>query len=220
MIGLKRRRLRAAEIAPLGDAGLLVRFGTELSDEANQAALNFARRLGRDPIAGVLEVVPSLVSVLVRYDPARLSFQGLAGELSLRMRGDKASDPSHMHAIPVRFDGEDLVEVATALKLSVGEFVAAHNEQPLRVLTTGFAPGFVYCGLHADNLVLPRRSSVRQRVVAGSVLFAAGQTAIAATDLPTGWHVIGHTEFRNFDPSANPPTVLRAGDLVQFRALA
>jgi allophanate hydrolase subunit 1 len=48
------------------------------------------------------------------------------------------------------------------------------------------------------------------------VLFAAGQTAIAATPIRTGWHVIGRTAFQNFDPQRSPPTRLSAGDLVQF----
>src|SRR5690606_22974103 len=95
-------------------------------------------------------------------------------------------------------------------------FVAAHNAVPLRVLATGFAPGFVYCGLHRDALVLPRRTAIRPLVPVGSVLFAAGQTAIAATEMPTGWHVIGYTTFRNFDPAATPPTRLGAGDAVRF----
>ena len=86
-------------------------------------------------------------------------------------------------------------------------------------LTTGFAPGFVYCGFHLEALNLPRRDLVRPQVPAGSVLFAAGQTAIAATDIPTGWHVIGRTDLRNFDPAAVPPTRLRAGDSVVFEAI-
>jgi 5-oxoprolinase (ATP-hydrolysing) subunit B len=99
----------------------------------------------------------------------------------------------------------------------VDAFVAQHNAELLRVLTTGFAPGFVYCGFHPEALNLPRRTTVRPRVPAGSVLFAAGQTAISATEIPTGWHVIGRTAFRNFLPESDPPTLLRAGDLIQFR---
>jgi allophanate hydrolase subunit 1 len=57
-------------------------------------------------------------------------------------------------------------------------------------------------------------------VPAGTILFAAGQTAIAATPIPTGWHLIGRTEFRNFDPNADPPCLLKAGDLVRFSEVA
>jgi KipI family sensor histidine kinase inhibitor len=209
----------ATEMEPLGDMGLLVRFGRQLSDEANRAVLRFAARLTADPVPGVVEVVPSLVSVLVRYEPGQVGFQRLAGELALRMQAGEAPSVPRVHTIDIRFDGEDVAEVSAALKLSAEAFVNAHNAKALRVLTTGFAPGFVYCGLHDQDLTLPRRTVVRQRVEAGTVLFAAGQTAIAATDIPTGWHVIGHTDFRNFDPSSAPPTTLRPGDLVQFRAI-
>ena len=56
-------------------------------------------------------------------------------------------------------------------------------------------------------------------VPAGTVLFAAGQTAIAATPIRTGWHVVGRTQFQNFDPSAEPPTRLAPGDEVSFEVV-
>lgn len=205
-------------LVPLGDAGLLVRFGTTLSDSANRAATAFARALGERVPAGVTEIVPSLVSVLLKYDPHRIGFAQLAGDVRLLVGGDAGAAPPARHTIAVRFDGDDLAEVAETLGLPVHAFIAAHNADPLRVLATGFAPGFVYCGFHDERLVLPRRATVRPTVPAGTVLFAAGQTAIAATPIPTGWHIIGHTSFENFDAAASPPTTLRAGDDVTFEA--
>ena len=208
-------------IVPLGDSALLVRFGTVLTDAANCAAIALARALDREPIAGVLEIVPNLVSVLLRYDPLAAAPATIAGELRLRLFGlDREAAAATPWTISVSFDGPDLDEVAVLLGLTAPAFVAIHNASPLRVLATGFAPGFVYCGLHPGALVLPRRTSVRPSVPAGSVLFAAGQTAIAATELPTGWHLIGRTDFANFNPSAEPPTRLAAGDVVTFEALA
>lgn len=208
-------------ILPLGDSGILVRFGTTLSDAPNRAAIALARALDREAIAGVVEVVPNLVSVLLRYDPLRSAPGTIAGELRLRLQAVATNPPldTKSWAIPTRFDGPDIDEVAKALGMTASAFVTAHNASPLRVLATGFAPGFVYCGLHSDALVLPRRSDIRAKVPAGSVLFAAGQTAIAATEMPTGWHVIGHTEFTNFDPTVEPPTRLAAGDEVVFEAI-
>lgn len=207
-----------AEIQPLGDSALLVRFGTSLDDAANRRAIGLAARLTNDAIEGVVEVVPSLVSVLVRYDPVTAIPERIAGEIRLRLDDVSAGTKSDAHTIGVRFSGPDIAEVAQALGVSVGAFIARHNGAPLRVLATGFAPGFVYCGFHAEDLVLPRRQTVRPVVPAGAVLFAAGQTAIAATDIPTGWHWIGSTKFRNFDPSGKPPTRLMAGDVLQFEA--
>jgi KipI family sensor histidine kinase inhibitor len=207
---------------PLGDRALLVRFGEVLDDAANCAALALAAKLEDAPIAGVVEVVPSLISVLLRYDPVTIDRHRLSGEIGLRLTGATQTASARTYRLGVRFGGEagpDLAEVAAALQLPESEFVARHCRQPLRVLTTGFAPGFVYCGFHTKALTVPRRMQVRPVVPAGSVLFAAGQTAIAATEVPTGWHVIGRTDFRNFDPTRSPPTTLAAGDRVQFEAV-
>lgn len=206
-------------ILPLGDRGLLVRFGETLSDEANRAAIELAARVEMAGIHGVVEVVPNLVSVLLRYQPAAIAFDRLAGEVRLLVAGaDGAITSGAEHRVAVTFDGEDLDEVAALVQLSPDEFIAAHNSAPLRVLATGFAPGFLYCGMHPEALAVPRRGVVRRQVPAGTVLFAAGQTAITSTPIPTGWHVIGHTSFRNFDPAAEPATAVHAGDTVRFEA--
>ena len=202
---------------PLGDRALLVRFGDRLSEAANVAAIGFAARAETAGLPGVVEVVPNLVSVLLRYEPSVVDFARLAGEVRLLGIGEAGQlAATREHRVRVVFDGEDLAEVAALVGLDPEAFVAAHNARPLRVLSTGFAPGFVYCGLHAEALTVARRTTVRGQVPAGTVLFAAGQTAITSTQIPTGWHVIGHTAFRNFDPAAKVPSQVVAGDLIRF----
>lgn len=209
-------------IAPLGDSALLVRFSDRIADDATSAVVAFARTAEEARLPGVTEIVPNLVSVLLRYDPTKITFTELSAELRLaisRPRDDIGETRSH--SIAIRFggaDGPDLDAVAETLEMDRHTFIARHNGTPLRVLATGFAPGFVYCGLHSEDMRLPRRNAVRDRVPPGSVLFAAGQTAITSTPIPTGWHVIGRTDFSNFDPSGAAPTLLRAGDTVTFEA--
>jgi KipI family sensor histidine kinase inhibitor len=205
-------------IVPLGDSGLLVRFGDSLSEPANAAALAFAQHVAAQALPGVTEIAPNLVSVLLRYDPRVIGFDRLAGEVRLLLAGDRAEVQGAEHDIALRYDGEDLAEVCATVGLTPEAFVAAHGATPLRVLAVGFAPGFLYCGFHPAELHVPRRSVVRPPVAAGTVLFAAGQTAITATPVPTGWHVIGHTGLRNFDPAAEPPVRIVAGDRVRFEA--
>lgn len=211
-------------IQPLGDHGLIVRFATQLSDEANRATIAFARVLGRSLPAGVSEIDPNLVSVLLKYDPRATRYERLAGEVRVLLAEAQEEAPPQavQHRIPVRFGGEegpDLVAAAERLGLTAEALVASHCARPLRVLTTGFAPGFVYCGFHPESFDLPRRTEVRRSVPAGTVLFAARQTAIAATAIPTGWHVIGRTDFCNFDPETDPPTRLREGDEIVFEVV-
>lgn len=205
---------------PLGDSALLVRFGDRLDEDANRAAIGFAARLADTLPEGVDEVMPNLVSVLLRFDPRVTNANRIAADLRV-LPPDAWDAPSGLavsHTIRVTFDGDDLADVAGLVDLDIPAFIARHNASSTRVLATGFAPGFVYCGFHPEPLHVPRRTAVRPSVPAGAVLFAAGQTAIAATAIPTGWHVIGHTDFRNFDPGADPPTTLGAGDRIVFEA--
>jgi len=211
----------SARLMPVGDSGLLVRFATHLSDKANKSAIKGAHKLASAAIAGVEEIVPSLVSVLVRYDPGEIGFFTLCGEvrLALGMGAKHNGFVPRLREIPIVFggiDGPDLAYAAQLCQIEVNEFIAAHNQADLRVLATGFAPGFIYCGLHKKALNIPRRVKIHSRVPPGSILFAAGQTAITATSIPTGWHVIGRTDFMNFQPAQNPPTLLEAGDMVRF----
>jgi KipI family sensor histidine kinase inhibitor len=206
-------------LLPLGDRAMLIRFAESLSDAANRAAIVLARALAADPPQGVEEVAPGLVSVLLRL-AEDADFARIRGEIMLRSEGAAAFTPGREHRLEVSFDGEDLAEICARLAITPKEFVRRHNRAPLRVLATGFAPGFVYCGFHGDDLEVVRRESLRPMVPTGTVLFAAGQTAIAATPIRTGWHVIGRTPFQNFDPAAMPPTRLRAGDTVRFAPAA
>src|SRR5215217_2091380 len=93
-------------ILPLGDSGVLVRFGTTLSDAANRAAIALVRAIDNEPIPGVVAIVPNLVSVLLRYDPmATGSYASIAGELRLRLhRLPDVTSTATRWSIPVTFD--------------------------------------------------------------------------------------------------------------------
>src|SRR5690606_31459578 len=135
------------------------------------------------------------VAVLLRTRPGT-DFWRLSGELRLRVGEPQARPAGRTQEVAISFNVEDLPEVDGLTGLTPANFIARHNEGELRILATGFAPGFVYCGFHPEALIVPRRVQVRAEVPAGTVLFAAGQTAITATPIRTGWHVIGRTEFQ------------------------
>lgn len=209
-------------LVALGDSAILVRFSATLSDEANRQAVKFASHLRVARSAGIVEIVANLVSVLVRFDARAVSFADVAGELRLRLSSPEARDevaPGSIRLIETQYGGAggpDLEAAAQLAGMNAADFIAAHAGADLRVLATGFAPGFVYCGFHRDSMRLPRRTEIRTSVPAGTILFAAGQTAITATPIPTGWHVIGRTSFRNFNAEQTPPTLLVAGERVRF----
>ena len=81
----------------------------------------------------------------------------------------------------------------------------------------GFAPGFAYIDGCPDALALPRRTTTRTRVDAGYVAIAGNQTVVYPGGTPGGWHLIGRTGERLWDPDRQPPNRLEVGDRVVFR---
>jgi KipI family sensor histidine kinase inhibitor len=124
-----------------------------------------------------------------------------------------------LHEIGVRYDGEDLAEVAERTGLAVGDVVARHAAPVYTVACLGFSRGFPYLEGLDPALHLPRRASPRARVPAGSVAVAADLTGIYPRSTPGGWHLLGTTDAVLFDESAEPPALLAPGDRVRFVAL-
>src|SRR5436309_536503 len=118
--------------------------------------------------------------------------------------------------IPTYYDGPDLLETAESSKLSVEELVAMHSGRVYRAFFLGFLPGFAYCGVLDPRIVAPRLVRPRQRVPAGSVAVADGQTSIYPFDSPGGWRLIGRTDVRIFDITREEPALIRPGERVRF----
>jgi len=209
---------------PFGAAALLLE-ATPATPLANRLVLALADQLAAAPPDGVSGAVPAISSLLVTFDPLQTSLAQLRPLLE-RLLADlePAPDrPARVVTNPVCYGGvagPDLESAAQRLGLSPHEVVALHSGQIYRVMMLGFAPGFPYIGPLPAALRLPRRSTPRSAVAAGSVAIAAGLTGIYPARLPGGWHLIGRTDLTMFDPMADPPALLAAGDGVRFVAEA
>jgi KipI family sensor histidine kinase inhibitor len=162
--------------------------------------------------------VPAYASVVVRFDPLRLA-PTAAETTVLRMAkalDHLSSEPGREIEIPTHYDGPDLLETAERSKLSVEELIAAHSGREYRAFFLGFLPGFAYCGVVDRRIVAPRLLRPRERVPAGSVAIADGQTSVYPFDSPGGWRLIGRTDVRIFDSTRDPPALIRPGDRVRF----
>jgi KipI family sensor histidine kinase inhibitor len=100
--------------------------------------------------------------------------------------------------------------------LSTEEVIKRHQAIEYRVYAIGFAPGFAYLGDLDPALALPRLSSPREQVAAGSLAIAEQQTAIYPAPSPGGWHIIGRCPTRLFDASQTPPMPFGVGDRIRF----
>ena len=117
-------------------------------------------------------------------------------------------------------DGPDLSFVARQCGCSESDVIRMHSGREYVVYFIGFQPGFPYLGGLDSRLHVPRRNSPRQSVPAGSVAIAGEQTGIYPLRSPGGWHLIGRTNVRLFDPLRTPPSLLAAGDRVVFVPVA
>jgi KipI family sensor histidine kinase inhibitor len=164
------------------------------------------------------EVVPGAATVLVvAADATQLArlLTVLPG-LDALLAGDDALGASEIIEIPVRYDGPDLADVAAATGLSVDVVVHRHSRATYQAAFTGFAPGFAYLTGLDDALRLPRRSTPRSSVPAGSLAIADIYTAVYPRSSPGGWHLIGTTDSELFDPTRDPPALVAPGNHVRF----
>lgn len=169
-------------------------------------------------IDGVLDVVPAYTTLAVYFDGAQISFEQVIRAIGPAIDSTEftGTETGSLIEIPVRYDGRDLAEVADRTGLSVAEVAERHSSRSYRAYMSGFLPGFAYLGDLDSSLILPRRSTPRIRVPAGSVAIAGAQTAVYPLETPGGWHLIGSTSAAMFDATRAQPALVRPGDMVRF----
>ena len=198
-------------LRPVGERGLLV----EVEELETVHRLHAALRTLDPP--GVTELVPGYRTLLLVAEQGRAEvLDELAAdlpELELPDADEVAGEPVE---IPVRYDGEDLDEVARLTGLDPEEVVRRHTAPEYTVAFLGFSPGFPYLVGLDPALEVPRRDTPRTSIPAGSVGLAGGQTGIYPTASPGGWQLIGRTEVTLFDPDRDPPALLGPGSRLRF----
>lgn len=215
-------------IVPFGDAALLVRFEERIDPSINAAVHALAREVLAERARGRpwQAPVPAYASLLVPYDPLEWRDDEAIGALhQLVATVDAGVEVVPRTAtetpleVPVRYggdDGPDLAEVAERCGLSQTQVVDIHASTTYRAYLLGFAPGFAYLGTVPERIQLPRRETPRQRVGAGSVAIAGQQTAVYPVASPGGWHLIGRTGLRIWDPLRDQPALIVPDTEVRF----
>jgi len=206
-----------------GDRALVVEFGDRADRALSERVLRLNAVLRANALAGLVETVPTFRSLMVYYDPLATSGAELEQAISgLLDRHDSHQADKALWRVPVCYEGEhalDLTEVARLTRLTTADVVALHGGTRFHVYMLGFLPGFPYMGDLPKELALPRRADPRLRVPAGSISIATSLTAIYPYESPGGWHLIGATPIRLFDPERARPALLAPGDAVIFDAI-
>ncbi|GAB4065955.1 5-oxoprolinase subunit PxpB [Ancylobacter sonchi] len=212
---------RLARFLGVGDTAFAIEFGTGIDPVLNARVHRAAALIREATFPGVVETVPSFRSLLVHYDPLATGAAALQEAMAGLDLGEAVvSAPERVWVIPTLYGGEagpDLDEVARATGLSPAEVVARHADTLFRVYVQGFLPGFAYLGVLPPELELPRLTTPRVRVPAGSVAIAQRMSGVYPVESPGGWRLIGNTPLRFFDHAMTPPTLFAPGDGVRFR---
>ncbi len=205
---------------PVGDAALALELGDTLDPRTSARVRALDLALARAPFDGFRESVPTHRSLLVLYDATVARFSSVARVLlSLAASPASPPPPGRLHEVPVAYggdDGPDLAPLAAARGLTELEAVRLHSQGEYTAFMLGFTPGFPYLGLLPAALEYARRATPRVRVPAGSVAVAGRQTGIYPVASPGGWHVLGRTSLRLFDPRRDEPALVAPGDRVRF----
>lgn len=194
---------------PCGSSAVLV----ELDDLDGVLSLRAA--VLADPPPGVAEVIPAARTLLVVFDE-RTSHEDLVTDLRERQGRRPEAATGTAVEIPVVYDGADLAHVAVLTGLAPREVVERHAAGSYVTAFCGFSPGFAYLAGLDTALHVPRRSSPRTRVPAGSVGLAGEFTGVYPRPSPGGWQLIGRTHAALWDADRDPPALLPPGRRVRF----
>ncbi|WP_347551665.1 5-oxoprolinase subunit PxpB [Pseudalkalibacillus hwajinpoensis] len=211
---------------PLGDTGIQLVFGTEISEKTNRKIRMFADYLNRHPIEGVVEWVPAYTTLTIYYLPNKVTYQSLREELELineQQQGREAATASLVYIIPTYYGdeaGSDLSIVAEHNGMSEDEVISIHSEKDYLIYMMGFVPGFPYLGGMPEEIATPRRENPRAEIAPGSVGIAGAQTGIYPLESPGGWQIIGQTPVQLYDPTSEHPILLESGHYLRFVSIS
>jgi KipI family sensor histidine kinase inhibitor len=195
-------------VLPAGGDAVLVEVGSVAEAVALYAA---ARRTA----LAVTDVVPAAATVLFDGIADRAALSAFLDGVDLSP-AEAVPRSGRVVELPVTYDGPDLDDVARRWGMTRREAVATHTSAAFVVAFCGFAPGFAYCTGLPPELAVPRLSTPRPRVEAGSVAVAGAFTGVYPTGSPGGWRLLGRTAVRLWDPAAEEPAVLTPGTGVRF----
>ncbi|MDY3330975.1 MAG: 5-oxoprolinase subunit PxpB [Pelistega sp.] len=222
-----------------GDSTIIIRIQSPTQQhpdvEVNLAAIRIADEINalvrEKKATGIIEAIPTFSTVGVYYrldDLGTNAFEKVCQYLSPICDAHLSTETPINHTpntveIPVCYDTEfgiDLEELSQTLQISIDEIIRLHSQQAVRVFMLGFSPGLPYLGLFDEKFNIPRRATPRVKLAAGSIAIANRQCVIYPYETPGGWHIIGRTPLKLFDPNHAPYTRYKPGDMIVFKPIS
>lgn len=206
-----------------GDTALVIQYGEVVDVSINRTVRQLAYAVRKLEIKGIVDIVPTMRSLMIHYDPLLLSKLSLMDTVTPLLGNlEELEENNKNWLIPVCYEGEfapDINEVSKTTNTTIDELVRQHTSLELEVFMMGFLPGFPYIGLLPEVFDLPRRIEPRVHIPPRSISVAARQTTIYTINSPGGWHLIGRTPVDFYDPDRDQPILVCAGDRIKFKSI-
>ncbi len=211
-------------ISHFGECGILLQWDFDFSPENLKVLLSAKAKIERLLENRDVEVLNTYTALLLIYPIAattRFSDYKQLQEMDFSTF-ENIVIAQRLVEIPVCYDtcfGLDLEFLASEKKVSIEALVAMHTEPIYTVYFIGFLPGFPYLGGLDKRLAFPRKKTPRSRIEKGAVGIAENQTGIYPQASPAGWQIIGNCPLTLFNPVADKPCLLKAGDQIRFKSI-
>ena len=206
-------------ISLLGSTALLFEAPGALALVPQQHLWNLALQAAQWP--EIDEAVPGMNNLMLTFRTPPRDLVGLRERL---LQAWQQSTPLALEGriieLPVVYGGEHgphMQDVVEHTGLDIDTIAHLHSEPLYPVYALGSHPGYCYLGGMDGRLATPRRQVPVLKIGAGAVSIGGVQTGVSASAGPSGWNTIGRTEMAFFDPTQNPPAILRPGDQLRFR---
>jgi len=205
-----------------GEAALVVEFGRTVDAAIHNRVLALDAALTRNTPPGVVELVPTIRSLMIHYDPLIIDRASLIAAVRNAETDSAAFEPARRWSIPCCYDpefGEDIAQVAAMTGMTPERVVALHAGAAYRIFMYGFLPGFAYLGGLPPELAVPRRVTIRPPHPPGTIMIGAGMGLITTFAMPTGWWLVGRTPERMFSLDRERTFFAAVGDAIAFEPI-
>jgi len=207
-----------------GDTAILVEFDGGMKPALIQRIHAIDAAINDQKLVGVIETVPTYCTITLHIDPLVADIAAIDAMVrNVASKAHALNFLGRVWEVPVAYGGDfgcDLEEVASLADLSPSACIEMHVAAEYTVAMVGYLPGFSYLSGLSPRLATPRLAEPRARIPASSISIGGQQMAIGSLEGPSGWHLIGRTPVRPFQPGRNPEFLFEPGDQIRFRPIS
>lgn len=211
-------------ISHFGECGILLQWDFDFSPENLKVLLSVKAKIEQLLENSEVEVINTYTALLVIYPVAAITrFSDFKRLQEMDFSNlENIVIAQRLVEIPVCYDshfGLDLEFLAKEKEVSLESLITMHTSPIYTVYFIGFLPGFPYLGGLDKRLAFPRKKAPRSKIDKGAVGIAENQTGIYPQASPAGWQIIGNCPLTLFNPVAEKPCLLKAGDQIKFKSI-